>query len=55
MTADYRPTVFLPQTDFPMRADLPQREPVLLERWRANDLYGRLRGRRQGAREIHPP
>ncbi|HUZ75495.1 MAG TPA: isoleucine--tRNA ligase [Stellaceae bacterium] len=48
MTADYRPTVFLPQTEFPMRADLPQREPVLLERWRANDLYGRLRAAAQG-------
>ncbi len=40
---DYRSTVFLPQTDFPMRGDLPKREPLLLERWRRIDLYGRLR------------
>jgi isoleucyl-tRNA synthetase len=45
MTIDYRPTVFLPQTDFPMRGDLPRREPVLLERWRSMDLYGKLRAR----------
>jgi isoleucyl-tRNA synthetase len=49
MTMDYRPTVFLPQTDFPMRADLPKREPQLLERWRAMDLYARLRERAKGA------
>ena len=48
MTIDYRPTVFLPQTDFPMRGDLPKREPVLLERWRAMDLYRRLRAASRG-------
>ncbi len=48
MTTDYRPTVFLPQTDFPMRGDLPKREPALLERWRAMDLYRRLRTQSQG-------
>ena len=31
---DYKSTVFLPRTDFPMRANLPEREPALLERWR---------------------
>jgi isoleucyl-tRNA synthetase len=43
MAHDYKDTVFLPQTDFPMRADLPAREPKLLERWRAMGLYRRLR------------
>jgi isoleucyl-tRNA synthetase len=43
MTTDYRPTVFLPETEFPMRGDLPKREPVLLERWQKLDLYHRLR------------
>ncbi len=52
MTIDYRPTVFLPQTDFPMRADLPKREPQLLERWAAMDLYGRLRERARGAEKF---
>ena len=40
---DYSETLFLPQTDFPMRAGLPQREPLLLERWDRMDLYRRLR------------
>jgi isoleucyl-tRNA synthetase len=43
MTTDYRPTVFLPQTDFPMRGDLPTREPQLLERWAKIDLWRRQR------------
>jgi isoleucyl-tRNA synthetase len=40
---DYSATLFLPQTDFPMRAGLPQKEPELLERWRRRDIYHRLR------------
>jgi isoleucyl-tRNA synthetase len=44
---DYSATLFLPQTNFPMRAGLPQKEPELLERWRRIDLY---RGLRQAAR-----
>jgi isoleucyl-tRNA synthetase len=43
MPTDYRPTVFLPRTDFPMRGDLPKREPAILARWQAMDLYRRLR------------
>jgi len=42
-TRDYSETLFLPRTDFPMRAGLPQKEPELLARWRGLDLYGRLR------------
>ncbi|HEV2099151.1 MAG TPA: isoleucine--tRNA ligase [Stellaceae bacterium] len=48
MPADYRPTVFLPKTDFPMRGDLPRREPLILARWEAMDLYRRLREASQG-------
>ena len=40
---DYSETLFLPKTDFPMRAGLPQKEPEILDHWRALDLYGRLR------------
>ena len=40
---DYRDTVFLPTTAFPMRAGLPQKEPEILARWDADDLYARLR------------
>jgi isoleucyl-tRNA synthetase len=36
---DYRDTLFLPKTDFPMRAGLPQREPEILKRWQDMDLY----------------
>ncbi|HTL97963.1 MAG TPA: isoleucine--tRNA ligase [Holophagaceae bacterium] len=39
--------VFLPRTDFPMKADLPQREPKRLERWKAVGLYARIEARRR--------
>jgi len=45
---DYRPTVFLPKTDFPMKAGLPQKEPAILARWEAEDLYGQVRKARAG-------
>ena len=45
---DYKTTLHLPRTDFPMRANLPQREPELLRRWEAADLYGELRARGRG-------
>jgi isoleucyl-tRNA synthetase len=40
---DYSETLFLPQTDFPMRAGLPQKEPELLARWAKDGLYKQLR------------
>ncbi len=45
---DYSATLFLPQTDFPMRAGLPEREPELLARWAKFNLYGRLRRAAKG-------
>jgi isoleucyl-tRNA synthetase len=47
-TRDYGETLFLPKTDFPMRAGLPQKEPEILKRWRKLDLYGRLRAAAKG-------
>jgi isoleucyl-tRNA synthetase len=47
-TADYRDTVFLPETDFPMRAGLPQREPEWLKRWEEIGVYDRLREKAAG-------
>jgi len=47
-TPDYRDTVFLPQTDFPMRAGLPQREPDWLARWERIGIYDRLRDKAEG-------
>ncbi len=40
---DYSQTLNLPRTDFPMRAGLPQKEPEILARWKAMDLYKRIR------------
>ncbi len=45
---DYRDSVFLPKTDFPMKAGLPQKEPGILARWQAADFYAELRNRRRG-------
>jgi isoleucyl-tRNA synthetase len=47
--AGYRDTLNLPKTDFPMKANLTQREPERLLRWDAEDLYGKLRELRRGA------
>ena len=49
---DYSETLFLPQTEFPMRAGLPEREPVLLARWEKEDLYGKLREAAKGKRKF---
>ena len=43
MSDDYRNTIFLPKTDFPMRGGLPKREPEILARWEKMDLYKQLR------------
>ncbi len=46
---DYKKTLNLPQTDFPMRGNLPKREPERLARWEAEGLYERVRAARQDA------
>jgi isoleucyl-tRNA synthetase len=48
MTQDYRPTIFLPQTDFLMKADLPQREPELLKKWEDIRLYDLMQKKAEG-------
>ena len=45
---DYRATLFLPQTEFPMKAGLPEAEPRWLARWAVMDLYGRMRAAAKG-------
>ncbi|GAA3896623.1 isoleucine--tRNA ligase [Sphingomonas limnosediminicola] len=45
---DYRPTVFLPKTDFPMKAGLPQKEPAIAARWESEGLYQQIRAAREG-------
>ncbi|WP_421836605.1 isoleucine--tRNA ligase [Novosphingobium sp.] len=49
---DYRSTVFLPKTDFPMKAGLPQKEPGILARWQDEGLYQQLREARAGAEKF---
>src|ERR687888_171233 len=45
---DYSETLFLPKTDFPMRAGLPQKEPEILKRWQSLGLYERMRAAARG-------
>lgn len=46
---DYKKTLNLPSTGFPMKANLAQREPEILKRWEQTDLYGQIRAARAGA------
>jgi len=48
-TPDYRSTLNLPDTPFPMRGDLPKREPAWIKAWNEGGLYKRLREARHGA------
>lgn len=48
MTQDYKATLHLPATEFPMRGDLPKREPQTLARWEAEGLYAQLRANAKG-------
>jgi isoleucyl-tRNA synthetase len=45
---DYSKTLYLPQTDFPMRAGLPEKEPEFVKRWTEMDLYRRMREQSKG-------
>jgi isoleucyl-tRNA synthetase len=47
-SVDYSKTLFLPQTEFPMRAGLPQREPEILGYWNKIALYEKLREAARG-------
>jgi isoleucyl-tRNA synthetase len=47
--SDLRSTLNLPKTDFPMKANLAQSEPLRLARWKQDDLYGQIRKSRKGA------
>jgi isoleucyl-tRNA synthetase len=45
---DYKDTLLLPKTDFPMRAELPKREPGILAKWREEKVYAQIMAARQG-------
>ena len=46
--AEYKDTLNLPKTDFPMRGNLANNEPVMLKKWQDMDLYGQIRARQSG-------
>ena len=48
MVKDYKDTLLMPKTEFPMRAGLPKREPGMLENWYAMDLYHELLKKNEG-------
>ena len=48
MPQDYNKTINLPQTDFPMRAGLPKREPEFLEKWEKEDIYHTMMEKNEG-------
>lgn len=50
--SDYKDTLNLPTTAFPMKANLPEREPSMLANWQAQDIYAQLRKLRQGAKRF---
>ena len=52
--ADYKHTLNLPKTNFPMRANLPRREPEILERWEKTGLVAQLRKARANDPPISP-
>jgi isoleucyl-tRNA synthetase len=45
---DYKHTLNLPSTEFPMKANLAQREPLFLQQWQENNLYQEIRHQRKG-------
>ena len=49
--ADYKDTLTLPKTDFPMKGNLAQREPEMLRRWQEQDIYSRIRQHRAGRKK----
>jgi len=50
--SDYKNTLNLPQTDFPMKANLTQREPELLKKWQDMAIYSTLRSKRKGQKKF---
>jgi isoleucyl-tRNA synthetase len=52
MTIDYKQTINLPQTDFPMKADLAAREPAMIRAWEEKGLYKRMRETARGRKRF---
>ncbi|MGD9592074.1 MAG: isoleucine--tRNA ligase [Candidatus Berkiella sp.] len=52
MTTDYKDTLNLPKTDFPMKANLANKEPQVLEKWQAQGIYQQIRGHGKGKKKF---
>lgn len=50
--SEYKDTLNLPETGFPMRGNLANREPEMLERWYKEDLYGEIRKAKKGKKSF---
>ena len=50
--SDYKHTLNLPETQFPMRGNLAQREPQMLKSWYEKDLYGQIRQAKKGKKSF---
>ena len=50
--SDYKDTLNLPETGFPMRGNLANREPEMLKRWYKEDLYGEIRKAKKGKKSF---
>ena len=53
--SDHKSTLNLPQTDFPMRGNLAQREPKILKKWQQMDLYNKVRAVGKGREQFISP
>ncbi|MCG7907114.1 MAG: class I tRNA ligase family protein, partial [Candidatus Thiodiazotropha taylori] len=51
--SDYKQTLNLPKTDFPMRGNLAQREPEMLKKWQQRELYQKIREASAGRPTFH--
>ncbi len=49
---DYSKTLNLPETDFPMRGNLPKREPEIMEFWKTNDIYNKRQQKAEGKKQF---
>ena len=49
---DYKATLNLPFTEFPMKANLAQREPTMLKSWQSAGLYEKIREQRHGRKKF---
>lgn len=50
--SDYKSTLNLPETGFPMRGDLAKREPAMLQRWTTDNLYGAIRAAKKAKKHL---